>query len=147
MPADAPRSPMYPLSHWHAGVAALVACLEGWFIAMENEEAHLRLPDEHYQRSRGRPSWTEAELETLVLDLDAEHDQEVPRAPGTSTGSKAGPGFHRLALPQRLALAQQLDAIVSGYEGPWPGDHCPNCGGIITQNHACPLPPAPPPGD
>jgi hypothetical protein len=56
--------------------------------------------------------WTEEELDKLVQDIDAEIDIEVTRTPGTSVGADAGPGFYRLQLPQRLALAQQLELLM-----------------------------------
>ena len=88
------------------GVAAVILLLDGWLQAMESGTAHLRLPDPSYIRADGKPLWTVEQLDTLIRDLDAEIDQEVTRLPGTSVGAQAGPGFWRLALPQRLALAQ-----------------------------------------
>jgi len=106
----------YPTGHDNAGVAAVIFLLDDWLQAMENGTAHHRLPDPNYVRSNGKPTWTEDELDTLIRDLDAEIDQEVTRLPGTSVGAKAGPGFSRLALPQRLALAQQLDNLVQRHQ-------------------------------
>ena len=111
---------MYPSGHAHEGVHALLTILEDWFSAIEDGSVRYRLPDPSYQRSGGRPTWTEAELNTLIRDIDAEISSEVGRAPGTSTGSNAGPGFSRLELPQRLALAQVLDQAVSQYDGVFP---------------------------
>lgn len=111
---------MYPSGHTNPGVHALTMLLEDWFQAMDDGRALLRQPDPGYQRSRGRPQWTEEELDRLVRDIDAEIDQEVNRAPGTSTGSKLGAGFTRLPLPQRLALAQQLDALLQEHEAVLP---------------------------
>ena len=104
--------PMYPSGHENPGVAAVIFLLDDWLQAMENGTVHLRMPDPNFVRSGGQPMWTEDELDTLIRDIDAEIDQEVTRAPGTSVGAKAGPSFHRLPLPQRLALAQQLEAMI-----------------------------------
>lgn len=108
--------PMYPSGHENPGVAAVIFLLDDWLQAIENGTVHLRMPDHNYVRPNGRPTWTEEELDTLIRDLDAEIDQEVNRAPGTSVGAKAGPGFYRLALPQRLALAQHLEAMLAEHE-------------------------------
>ena len=86
--------------------------LDEWLNAIETGTAHLRLPDPNYVRPNGKPAWTEEELDTLIRNIDAEIDQEVTRAPGTAVGAKAGPGFYRLALPQRLALAQHLETML-----------------------------------
>lgn len=108
--------PMYPSGHENPGVAAMIFLLDDWLQAIENGTAHLRMPDLNYARPSGRPVWTEEELDTLIRDIDAEIDQEVTRAPGTSVGAKAGPGFYRLALPQRLALAQHLETTLEQHQ-------------------------------
>lgn len=100
----------YPSGHENPGVAAVIFYLEEWLVAMENGVAHLRQPDPAYPRQ-----YTEEELDTLVRDIDAEIDQEVVRAPGNAVGAKAGPKYVRLALPQRLAMAQGLHALCSQY--------------------------------
>ena len=106
----------YPPGHENPGVAAIILLLDGWLQAMDSGTAHLRLPDPSYVRPDGKPMWTVDQLDTLIRDLDAEIDQEVTRLPGTSVGAQAGPGFSRLALPQRLALAQHLDAALEQHE-------------------------------
>ncbi len=116
---------MYPSGHANEGVHAVMMLLEDWFLAMEDGTAMFRQPDPNYERSGGRPTWTEEELDKLMRDIDAEIDQEVGRAPGTSTGSKLGSGFTRLQLPQRLALAQQLDALVAQHSKVLPQDPAP----------------------
>jgi len=105
----------YPSGHNNPGVEAVMFCLERWLLALEDGSHVHRLPDFSYQRSRGRAQWTEEELDRLVRDIDAEIDQEVPRLPGTQAKvrAKAGSGFHRLAVPQRLALAQELDRLIA----------------------------------
>jgi hypothetical protein len=103
---------MYPSGHENPGVAAMIFLLDDWLSAIEAGTVHLRMPDPNYQRPACRPVWTEEELDALMRDIDAEIDQEVNRAPGTSVGAKAGPDFKRLATPQRLALAQQLETLM-----------------------------------
>lgn len=100
--------PLYPSGHTNPGVAAVMFLLDDWALAMDAGTAHLRRPDPDYVRPEGKEPWTEDELDRMMRAIDAEIDQEVNRAPGTSVGAKAGPEFHRLAVPQRLALAQQL---------------------------------------
>ena len=109
--------PTYPSGHENPGVAAIIFLLDDWLQAMENGTAHLRLPDPTYVRPNGKPAWTQDDLDTLIRDLDAEIDQEVTRLPGTSVGAQAGPGFSRLALPQRLALAQHLETVLERNAG------------------------------
>ena len=102
----------YPSGHQNPGVAAVIFLLDDWLNAMEAGTANLRLPDVNYVRGNGQAPWSEEELDRLMRDIDAEVDQEVARLPGTSVGAQAGPGFSRLAVPQRLALAQQLEAVL-----------------------------------
>lgn len=104
----------YPSGHPDPVVRAIIRLLDGWLNAIETGIAAYRMPSFGFVRSGCKPVWTEEQLDTLIRDIDAEVDQEVGRAPGTSVGAKAGPGFSRLAVPQRLALAQQLDAIIDG---------------------------------
>lgn len=108
--------PMYPSGHENPGVAAVIFLLDDWLQAIENGTAHLRMPDPNYVRPGGKPVWTEEELDALIRDIDAEVDQEVQRAPGTSVGARAGPGFVRLAVSQRLALAQQLEMLLEQHQ-------------------------------
>lgn len=107
---------MYASGHTNDGVEAMIFLLDDWFAALEAGTAHLRMPDPSYQRPRGQALWTEEDLDTLVRDIDAEIDQEVNRAPGTFAGAKAGPDFKRLATPQRLALAQQLEVLMEEHQ-------------------------------
>lgn len=109
---------MYPSGHENPGVAAVIYLLDDWLLAIEQGTVHLRQPDPNYVRPAGKPLWTEDELDTLICDIDYEVDQEVNRAPGTSVGARAGPGFKRLETPQRLALVQQLDALLKEHQGP-----------------------------
>ena len=106
---------MYPPGHANPGVAAVISLLDDWLFAIEDGTVYLRQPDHNYVRCSGKPLWTEEELDKLIRDIDAEIDIEVTRAPGTAVGAKAGPGFHRLAVPQRLALVQALDMTLDKY--------------------------------
>lgn len=107
---------MYASGHENPGVAAAIYLLDDWLNAIEDGTVHFRMPDLNYVRPGGKPWWTEEELDTLIRDIDVEVDQEVARAPGTSVGAKAGPGYRRLALPQRLALAQQLESLLERHK-------------------------------
>lgn len=102
----------YPSGHENAGVAAVILLLEEWVYALDNGTVNFWMPDPAYVRPHGQELWTEDQLDTLIRNIDAEIDQEVTRQPGTSVGAKAGPGFHRLALVQRLALAQALELTI-----------------------------------
>src|SRR5579885_1490737 len=77
MPETRIPGKMYPSGHANEGVHAIMMLLEDWFLAMEDGTAVFRQPDPNYQRSGGRPTWTEEELDRLMRDLDAEIDQEV----------------------------------------------------------------------
>lgn len=120
MPETRIPGKMYPSGHANEAVHAVMEVVEAWFLAIEDGTAQYHLPDLEYRRSGGRDQWTEKELDVLVRDLDKEVEQEVGRAPGTSTGSTAGPGFVRLNTAQRLALAQELDRVVAKYERSFP---------------------------
>lgn len=102
----------YPSGHKDPRVAALIFILEKWLVGLEDGTVANWFPDMDYIRPDNKPLWTEEQLGTLVTDLDHEHDIEVERTPGTSTGSNAGPGFLRLTVPQRLALAQELETEI-----------------------------------
>ena len=102
----------YPSGHKDPHIAAIIFLLDDWLNAMESGTVELRLPDPSYTRPDGKAIWTEEELDKLVQDIDAEIEIEVTRTPGTSVGADAGPGFCRLEVPQRLALAQQLELLM-----------------------------------
>ena len=100
---------MYPSGHANDGVHAIIFVLEDWFQAIENGSVQYRFPAHKYVKQ-----WTEAQLEAFMSAIDQEIDMEVNRAPGTQTRvmAQAGSGFLRLAVPQRLALAQTLDMTI-----------------------------------
>lgn len=107
----------YPSGHRDAKVEAVVDLLTDWFNAIEAGTAQFRLPSPTYQRRGGKPPWTERELEALIEAIDKDIERELGWASAnTAMGCKAGPEFRRLALPQRLALAQQLDALLARFE-------------------------------
>ena len=106
----------YPNGHTDAKVEAITDCLASWFRALEDGTAAHRMPDPSYQRRGGKPSWTEEELTALVNAIDADVDRELNWArANTAMLCTAGPEFHRLLPAQRLAMAQQLDAILAQY--------------------------------
>lgn len=111
-------SPYNP-GHSDPKVCTTIDLLEEWFVAMEDGTVVHRLPDEHYQRRAGKPSWTEEELDLLVTAIDREFDRELGwSGRNIQMRCTAGPGFSRLAPPQRLALAQALDATLAQFDTP-----------------------------
>ena len=90
---------------------AVHAVLRDWFTALEQGRAHLRQPDLSGQM------WTEEELDLLVrvdIDLYVEQQRNWSKI-NLGIDADAGPGFARLAYPQRLALAQELAAVYVRY--------------------------------
>ena len=81
--------------------------LEDWFNAMEDGSVKQRAPDPTYPTSLSTEVVDEA---IRRLDLSFEHELSW----AASEGYNAGPGFNRLEPPQRLALIQQLHAILKG---------------------------------
>jgi len=112
MPAVPDPGYTYARGHDNDGVDAVVRLLEVWFLAIEDGTVTFRQPALSYPKT-----WTEEQLDALVRDIDAEIDQEVTRLPGTQAKvqAQAGPGFQRLASPQRLALAQELHAAIEAH--------------------------------
>ena len=103
---------MYPSGHTNSGVADMMFLLDDWLDALEDGSINLRLPDPFYIRPNGKENWTEDDLDRIVKAIDAEIDMEVPRAPGTSVGAKAGTDFYRMTYEQRLAFAQALETFI-----------------------------------
>lgn len=107
----------YEPGHSDPKVCAYIDVLEDFFRALEQGTAHLRLPDPSYVRRTGKPSWTPEELEGLVSALDTSTSRELSWASkNKDMQCNAGPGFSRLELPQRLALAQRLDLVLAEHE-------------------------------
>lgn len=90
-------------------VQACRVLLEEWFRAMEDGTVTQRLPDPMYPV----PISQEA-ADRIVAKLDAEFERELRSwaYQETAGGYTSGPGFSRLAPPQRLALAQTLHAVL-----------------------------------
>lgn len=106
----------YPHGHPDPKVEAITDCLADWLRALEDGTAAHRMPDPGYQRRGGKPSWTEEELTALINAIDADCNRELGWArTNTAMLCTAGPEFHRLLPAQRLAMAQQLDAILAQY--------------------------------
>ena len=106
----------YPYGHTIPKVEAITDCLSDWLRALEDGTAAHRMPDPSYVRRNGKESWTEAELDQMVKAIDADVNRELGWA-GTNTAMLCthGPEYHRLLPAQRLAMAQQLDAILAQY--------------------------------
>ena len=87
--------------------------LRRWFHGMESGEAQYWSYDPRYERPNGKPPFTEAQVNELIeVALDEYLDAPAQRNYAKNTRgifNDAGPGFSRLAFPQRLALAQQLE--------------------------------------
>lgn len=109
----------YPSGHHEAKVQAVVDLLTDWFNALEDGSHQWRLPSPSYQRRHGRPTWTDEELERFIDAVDKDIERELHWASANpAMGCQAGPSFHRLALAQRLAFAQQMDELLARYEIP-----------------------------
>lgn len=117
------RPSPYPKVHADPEVAAVIAYLQDWFLAMEDGSADLRMPDPSYRRSGNRPEWTEDDLDRIIEAIDQEYLREVRGLTGTITGGwawvrmgcDAPPGFHRLGRLQRLAFVQGLDQVLTQF--------------------------------
>lgn len=107
----------YEPGHVDPKVCAFIDVLQDFFLALEQGTAHLRLPDPAYERRRRKPQWTEAELASLVKAIDDTTDRELSWASrNPKMRCDAGPGFSRLTISQRLALAQNLDQVLAKYD-------------------------------
>ena len=99
-----------------AETIAVFAVLRSWFLALEDGSHVYHYPDPAFIRANGKPPFTEAQLESLVTTaLDAHFNAPANRSYALTTRGiwhDAGPDFARLAAPQRLALAQELSAIL-----------------------------------
>ena len=102
-------------------VIAVFRVLDSWFGALDDGSHVYRMPDPDYQRPLGKPPFTDAQTDKLVtVALDEWFAFGNPNSnyARDSRGfwHDAGPEFSRLAPPQRLALAQELEAVMR-----WPG--------------------------
>lgn len=96
---------------------AIHEVLADWFRALEDGSYINRVPD-----PQGWMDWSENTLDELVrVDIDDYVWQQrtyVKDERGIT--ADAGPGFERLPWPQRVALAQQLDAVIQADRAPAP---------------------------
>lgn len=88
--------------------------LEDWFRALESGEVAGRMPDPRYA-----VKIDSAIVDRMIEHIDREFEKELHAwanlaAAGAYTD---GPGFWRLAKPQRLALAQQVHALKRRHSG------------------------------
>lgn len=126
---------MYASGHPDKNVETIIFILDGWVKAMDDGSVAQRYPSSSYKRKSGKPEWTEGELDLIMRSLDYEIDQEVARAPGTSTGSKMGPGFVRMDYNQRLAMVQELDEAIARLE--FTGE--PVTTGVVSPEYVTPV--------
>ena len=96
---------------------AVFTVLRDWLHAMEAGTAEYRLPDPDYVRPNGKPPFTEAQLTDLVeVALDEYFEQTANANYALNTRGiwhDAGPEFRRLGAAQRLALAQELERVIT----------------------------------
>jgi len=95
----------------HVFVQTARALLERWFQAIESGVASQWQPDPFGQ------AITAAQANRVVEHLDMDIEKDLSWA--SQVGYTLGPGFQRLALPQRIALCQQLHRLKVQY-GPLP---------------------------
>jgi hypothetical protein len=108
----------YAKGHPDPKTAEVIGVLSKWLKGMESGVAWQWQPIEGYQRSKG-DAWTDAHLERLMLAIDEELQKELNSGwPQKSMGVTANADFIRLAPRQRLALAQELDKVISSYKAP-----------------------------
>ena len=97
---------------WTPCQRAVIELLDDWFEALEDGSAGQRLPRPDYPKS-----WTDAQLDQLVAMVI---DDYVERQRSWATQKhgiayRAHCGFDRLAPPQRLALAQDLQDVMDAH--------------------------------
>ena len=93
-------------------VRAVFVILEDWFQALEDGTVEHRLPDPTFTSPSGRPVITETLVEEFISHLDREMDTDAFSVQGKKYEADASCEFHRLAYPQRVALIQQLMAVL-----------------------------------
>lgn len=93
-------------------IDAVFGILEDWFRAIEDGTAQHRFPDPAFEAPQGRPPITAALVEDLIRELDREIDIDAFGVQGRRFGADATSEFHRLGSPQRLALVQELMAVL-----------------------------------
>ena len=93
-------------------IATVFGILEDWFQAIEEGNAHHRLPDPTFESPPGRPDVTELLVEEFIKELDREIDTDAFGSQGRSYGADASSEFHRLEYAQRQALVQELITVV-----------------------------------
>lgn len=101
------------LLHLSVQDKAIHAVLYDWANALSDGTAQYRQPDPSYERPAGAKEWTDERLEALLREID---EYVWAQAAWTKTNrgieADAGPGYLRLAPPQRLALAQDLERAI-----------------------------------
>lgn len=107
----------YDYGHSDEKVTTVIDLLDDWLLAIESGEARYRLPDPNHKRRNGKPPWTDAELETAIAAIDAKVDRELSWAKTNKLMMcTAGPGFIRLPVEQRRAMAQQMDLLLAKFD-------------------------------
>ena len=114
MPTGAVYPNGYASGHVDPVTHVVIMLLSSWFRAIEDGSVVHRMPDWDYERPGGKTLWTEEQLDALFTAIDEDVTKEVRTAPGMKMQATDGPGFCRMDLPQRLALAQQLEQVLEG---------------------------------
>lgn len=105
--------------------------LEEWFNDIQAGTVTRRLPDPFY-----KPEISLDIANQVVTHLDAEFDKEIRAWAGLVVAGeyKVNPGFHRLAPPQRIALAQAIHVIKLKHKPRF----CLECTHATHETYPCP---------
>jgi hypothetical protein len=97
----------------------VIACLEEAFQLLETDQAERLNADPYYERSKGRPPLTDADVDRMIEALDEEFGSEIDRFPDyhkRRSGATRKTDWFRLTPSQRRGLANRVDAIIARYE-------------------------------
>jgi hypothetical protein len=94
-------------------------CLQWAYEALESGHEARLVPDPFSERAGGRPRLTDADVDRIILAVDAEYDHEIRVSPShhlNRSGATERTELHRLGPRARRALAERLDAILTKHE-------------------------------
>ena len=77
--------------------------------------------DPFYERTDGRPTLTDEEIDAVINALDQEYAYELGTYPGyhrNRSGANALPEFNRMSPRARRAMVEGIDRIVSKHRAP-----------------------------
>lgn len=89
-------------------IAATVAVLEDWYLAIENGTVQYRFPG-------GTSSYSDEDIDRIIAAIDEEIDGEIERNKPhwSAKGIYRGSGFVRLAQLQKRALVEDVARAVA----------------------------------